>query len=242
MTKHFIILSSSYSLGARIAIHYLIDKKSTVDSLTDKVRRIKEMCGETVSISTHFIEAEGEDWESVVKSDAFFEGIYCCDSINDFIELIKTDRLLTAIDVANYILCTIPCTHLKLEKLLYLCYAEYLCSTHKKLFKDQIYAFAYGPIIKTVFNKYKGQRWIAGSGKKAETRRLSAKSRILFACDGIEKLEIIDRVIENYKGHTAAELVSLTHTLGGPWDVTDKSTSYAEITDETILKHHCYEC
>lgn len=36
-----------------------------------------------------------------------------------------------------------------------MCYADYLCETNERLFMDQIYAYKYGPIIKTVYEAYK---------------------------------------------------------------------------------------
>lgn len=59
----------------------------------------------------------------------------------------KKDRKLKGIDVAKYILSKTPCTQLKLQKLVYLCFADYLCDTGKELFTDKIYAFKYGPVV-----------------------------------------------------------------------------------------------
>ena len=239
--QHFIILSSSYSMGKRIAMHYVIDKEMTPEMLSDEVKQIKNVCGESVSFSTHFIETEYSDWHSVVDKDAFFEGVHVVDSLVGFIDLINKDRVLSAIDVANYIICSMPCTHLQLEKLIYICYAEYLCETKQQLFVDKIYAFKYGPIVKSIYDEYKGQRWIAGSGKKSSEKRMSARSRILFALDGIKKMSVIDSTIEMYGKLRASELVSLTHVKGGPWDMTDKSRQYSEITDNDILLYHSRE-
>ena len=36
---------------------------------------------------------------------------------------------------------------IKIEKLVYLCFVDYLCDTGKKLFTDSIYAFKYGPVV-----------------------------------------------------------------------------------------------
>ena len=72
MIKHFMILSSSYSSGTRIALHYIIDEQMNPEMLTAEVKTIKEACGETVSISTHYVETDSADWESVMEKDAFF--------------------------------------------------------------------------------------------------------------------------------------------------------------------------
>ena len=43
MIKHFMILSSSYSTGQRIAMHYIIDDQMNPEMLTSEVKTIKEL-------------------------------------------------------------------------------------------------------------------------------------------------------------------------------------------------------
>lgn len=126
MTTHYIIMSSSYSKGQRIALDYFLEEKS-LDKLREAVSIITEKCGKDVSISTHFIQTDSESWRSVIEKDHFFKDFYVCKSMKEFISLIKQDRQLKGLDIAKYILCETKCTHLKLEKLVYLCYADYLC-------------------------------------------------------------------------------------------------------------------
>ena len=71
MIKHFMILSSSYSSGTRIALHYVIDEHTSSEMLTAEVKKIKDACGETVSISTHYVETNSDKWDSVPDKDAF---------------------------------------------------------------------------------------------------------------------------------------------------------------------------
>ncbi|MBQ2407499.1 MAG: DUF4065 domain-containing protein [Lachnospiraceae bacterium] len=246
MIKHFMILSSSYSSGTRIALHYIIDEQMNPEMLTAEVKTIKEACGETVSISTHYVETDSADWESVMEKDAFFEGVVRVDSLVGFVNLISEDRVLKGIDIAKYILSTRVCTHLELEKLVYMCYADYLCATHKKLFKDKIYAFRYGPVIESVYEEYKGMKDIEEGVAVDEHimdgyAKMPARSRILFAEDGIEKIAHIDATLKCYMGLSAAELVNITHVVGGPWDSVDKDMPYAEISDDIIFEKHIKE-
>lgn len=46
-------------------------------------------------------------------------------------------------------------THLKLQKLLYYAQGCYLALRNKSLFKDKIFAWTYGPVVSTVYDKYK---------------------------------------------------------------------------------------
>ena len=241
--KHFIILSSSYSEGKRIAMHYIIDKPIIFEMINDEIKQIKQKCGETVSISTHYIETSSESWKSISTKDGFFEDVYVTRKLSEFIDLILKDRTLEGLDIAKYILSTCSCTHLKLQKLVYMCYADYLYYTKKNLFIDKIYAFKYGPVIKSVYEKYKGMKEIEDDLELNEDllgsyERMPAKSRILFAEDGVEKIAYIDKTIKKYGSFSATELINITHVAGGPWDCVEKTTLYTEIPDSIILEKH----
>ncbi len=246
MVKHFMILSSSYSTGTRIAKHYVISDGINPEMLTEEVRTIKKNCGETVSISTHFVETDSETWDSVVEKDPFFAGVHVVDTTLGFVNYISEDRKLKGVDIAKYILSVKKCTHLQLEKLVYMCYAEYLCATGKRLFEDYIYAFKYGPVVKSVYDEYKGYKEIDDVSSdrdiSIETGKMPARSRILFAEDGASKIVYIDATLEKYGGYTASELVTFTHVPGGPWDSVNKDELYTEIPDKIILERHYKEC
>ncbi len=245
MIKHFMILSSSYSSGMRIAMHYVVDELMDAGMLVSEVKKIKELCGESVSISTHFVETDSQEWSSVAVKDAFFEDVYKVESLSEFVELISKDRKLSGIDIAKYILSVRRCTHLGLEKLVYMCYADYLCKTGKRLFEDKIYAFRYGPVVETVYEKYKGCKDIEDetfSEEEIESNwhELPARSRILFAEDGVIKMLQIDYTLERYKNSTASELVDITHVKGGPWDSV-YSRRYREMIPDEVIKQNHYK-
>lgn len=248
MVTHFIFMSSSYSLGTRIALDYIVTDKNVQEELKQHLEKIIETCGKDVSISTHMIQTEDNTWESVYKADHFFKDVKVIDSIDKFIELIQKDRKLEGIDVAKYILSKISCTQLKLQKLVYLCFADYLCDTGKKLFTDKIYAFKYGPVIDTVYKRYKeyGYKSIEQETKDIDSKdvfEMPAKSRIIFAEDGTEKIISIDKTLKKYGGLTASELVDLTHRKEKPWSKSFKGVeeTYSSIDIDTIKQYHKYE-
>ena len=189
MVTHFIFLSSSYSNGTRIALDYIIlDEKSQL-VLEKTLKEIKNKCGDDVSISTHIVHSETEEWSSICKADLYFEDVKVIKDINEFIKLINKDRDLVGMDVAKYILSKIVCTHLKLEKLVYLCYADYLCNTDEKLFLDPIYAFKYGPVVASVYEECKKYGYMPIEKEKGDIQSKSisempSRSRILFARNG----------------------------------------------------------
>lgn len=248
MVTHFIFMSSSYSLGTRIALDYIITDESVPKKLKQHLDKITGECGKDVSISTHMIQADDEKWESVCVADHFFKDVKVIDSLEKFIKLIQKDRTLKGIDVAKYILSKIECTQLKLQKLVYLCFADYLCDTGKQLFTDKIYAFKYGPVVETVYKKYKkyGYKPIEEETADIDSKNIfemPAKSRILFAEDGTEKILSIEKTLKKYGCLSASELVDLTHKQNAPWSKTLKSNwiLYSPIKLATIKEYHKFE-
>lgn len=247
MITHYIIMSSSYSKGKRIALSNLVKEKDYLE-LKEILKDITEKCGKDVSISTHFVQTDSESWESVVKKDHFFKDVEVIDTKEKFIKLIKKDRTLKGIDVAKYILSKIKCTHLKLEKLVYLCFAEYLCKYNKELYKDKIFAYKYGPVVESVYEKYKRYKYneIEQDDEDIDSTyvlEMPSRSRILFAEDGISKIKSIDDTIEKYGGLSAGDLVDLTHKKDTPWYLSGKGQlSNVIIDNDTIKKYHYNEC
>ncbi len=248
MVTHFIFLSSSYSLGTRIAIDYIVTDDSVQEKIKKDLDKILKECGKDVSVSTHMIQADDITWRSVCVADHFFKDVKVIDSIDRFIRLIKKDRKLEGIDIAKYILSKISCTQLKLQKLVYLCFADYLCDTGKELFTDKIFAFKYGPVVDTVYKRYKeyGYKPIDEEQTNIDSQNISempAKSRILFAEDGTEKMISIDKTLQKYGDLSASDLVDLTHRENSPWSKSGKSIGklYCTMKLDTIRKYHKFE-
>lgn len=250
MVKHYVIMSSSYTEGTRIALDITDERELSIEKISKTIQDIKRCCGNDVPLSTHFIETSSTSWESVGGYDPFFKGVKCIRSVSDFSEKIKKSRILTGLDVANYILSKIKCTHLSLEKLVYFAYADYLCEYAERLFDGRIYAFKHGPVVDSVYEAYKqsGSKYVKqleiddDSDIQTGVKELPARSRILFAKDGAKKLCSIDQTIQKYGKYTAGELVNITHTHGAPWSHVDSTKPYQEIPDELIIKYHHMEC
>ena len=153
-------------------------------------------------------------------------------------------------DVAKYILSKIPCTHLKLEKLTYFCYADYITKTGKQLFKDKILAYKLGPVISSVYKKYKKKREILSEiedDKHIEdetTLLMPLKSRIMSSKDGIEKVFSIEETLKKYGSLGDYDLVKITHRKNSPWNHTGGIKKYNKnkiISDENIIEFHKFE-
>ncbi|MFR8234028.1 MAG: Panacea domain-containing protein [Clostridia bacterium] len=248
MVTHFIFMSSSYSMGTRIALDYIVTDKNVQEELKQHLDKIIKKCGKDVSISTHMIQSDDESWKSVCEADHFFKDVKVISSIDKFIQLILKDRNLEGIDVAKYILSKIKCTQLKLQKLVYLCFADYLCDTGKQLFTDKIYAFKYGPVVDTVYKRYKeyGYKPIEQETEDIDNKNIfemPAKSRIIFAEDGTGKILSIDKTLRKYGSLSASQLVDLTHKEKTPWFKTFKGTEevYSSIDPDIIKQYHIHE-
>ncbi len=246
--KHLIILTSSYSTGKRIVLHYLEDEEEEYRDAIEKIRQAYD--GKTVSFSLHTIFTDSGEWASVVARDPYFDDVVVIDSVGEFVDLIRKSRYVTGLHVAKYILSKCRCTHTRLEKLTYFCYADYLCSTGEKLFDDTIFAFDYGPVVYGVYQKYSADsRESPGSVLPIDEDELPSahlemphKSRIVFSEDGLKKIASIDRTLEKLKDIPTAELVERTHRADAPWSFVDRKGLYARIPDDLILEHHAAEC
>lgn len=244
MVRHYILMSSSYSEGKRIALHMEQSEQMTASGIQAILQRIRNDCGQDVPVSLHYVEAANSGWQAVVASDQFFKGVECISDVEIFIQKIKRDRVLRGIDVAKYIASQIECTHLKLQKLVYFCYADYLCKYSERLFLDTIYAFRNGPVVETVYETLKGAgydliKMPKGWDKTANfVDEMPARSRILFAESGAKKLQSIDQTIETYKNLTAISLMKLTHRPDTPWSHVNSDLSYQCISDDLIKQYH----
>lgn len=251
MITHYIILCNSYTLRQRIALDYAIETSAPKEELKQKylevqeaIKKIKDICGYAVPISTHMIYTNDRSWKSVIERDLYFENVEVIKNVSEFCKIVVKDKNLVGTDIAKYIISKIECTQLKLQKLVYFCYADYLCYINKKMFKDRIIAYQYGPIIESVLEHYRcyGYKPInEGKSIKVELKdEMPAVSRIRFAENGNEIMQSISETLKKYGELKASELVDLTHRENTPWKITRElfDNKRVEISDETILKYH----
>lgn len=249
MVIHYIVLSSSYSTRSRIALHRAYHERIDHSEVGPMISRI-ESCfgGAIVQIGVHIMQTRSDDWGSVTEEDPYFMGVRVIDSVDGFIQLIKRDEFLKGIDVARYILKTVPCTHSRVNILTYMCYADYLCDTGRRLFTDGIHASVHGPVVQTVrdgLGARQGHPYIEGSdaGLDDETQvdvapsRMSVRSRILFAANGSGMLYSIDATLDRCRDVTTGELADLTHRGTTPWSMAD-SGGLSAIPDDVIKRYH----
>jgi uncharacterized phage-associated protein len=242
MKTHYIILSSCYAKGCRIAMD-----TTNVNKFKNIKQKLFNRFGKSLPISTHIIPTNSVKFASVIEVDRYFDDVKLIRDYRKFASLIALDRKLSGLDVALYVLAKEKCSHFKLEKLTYLCYAEYLCKYNEPMFVDKIYAYQYGPIIKSVLNKF-GKKYDASDSNTnisiaSETLRENfTKSRILNADNGINILYSIEETLEKYGKMSANKLIKITHSENSPWEKAGcGKIKNSIITDELIKKYHCNE-
>ncbi len=110
-----------------------------------------------------------------------------------------------AIDVAAYILRkqgTMPA--MKLQKLVYYSQAWSLVWDDRPIFRDRIYAWANGPVIRNLYNAHRGKYLVS--------RIPDGNSRVLDE----DQCETVDAVIKFYGDKSSHWLSDLTH-MEAPW-------------------------
>lgn len=100
-------------------------------------------------------------------------------------------------------------TNLMLNKLLYFAQGHHLAEYGKPLFGETIEAWKYGPVVPSVYRKYKPY----GKGPIHNDGRFDCRN--LFSDDAMSLL--LD-VAEYYMDYSSSKLVALTHEQGSPWD------------------------
>lgn len=236
MYTHFIIMGSSYSKGYRIAMDYIVQDVST-DFIQGQLGKIRDEIGNLSCISTRTIMTDSNNWQSVVKTDGFFEGVHIYNDIDEFIEELKSNIDLSSLDIAKYILSKFSCEHLKLQKLIYFCHAEYLCAYKVPLFKDKVCAFDNGPICYDAYQALK-HYWQYQSIGTLEDETI-IRSRILSSKNGLDKIKSIDMTLKKYMNFTPEELVDITHKDMTPWDICyEQGSIYKEIPNNVIMALH----
>lgn len=237
MYTHFIIMGSSYSKGYRIAMDYLVEDTST-DFIQSQLDRIRLEVGNLYCVSIRTIVAQGKEWYFVVEADSFFKGVYVYNNIDEFIEELKSNLELSSLDIAKYILSKkMKCDHLKLEKLVYLCHADYLSNFKVPLFRDDVYAFEKGPVCEDTYQTLKKYPQYCCIEKPID--KMPIRSRILSSKEGLEKLQSIDLTLKKYQGFKSDELVNITHSKNSPWfKCYIKNIKYKKIPNDIIIEFH----
>lgn len=111
-----------------------------------------------------------------------------------------------------------PISPMKLLKLVYMGYGWSLAILNKKLFDEPIYAWAHGPVVRSVYDEFKhyGKQPIEGRSVDFDLE----KEDIVIPRVPIDEADVqvvLGKVWDVYKNFGAWDLRNLTHEPGSPW-------------------------
>ena len=121
--------------------------------------------------------------------------------------------MLNAIDVANFFIYLMPeadneITNLKLNKLIYFAQGYNMQRYNKPLFDDEIQAWQYGPVVPSVYHKFKEYKnlHISKPTKDFDITKYSDEDK-----------ELMLDVAREYGKFTGEALRDITHQIDSPW-------------------------
>lgn len=98
-----------------------------------------------------------------------------------------------------------PMTQMKLHKLLYYVQGTFLAIHGEPLFNDEILHWKHGPVVRSIFDRFKGEKVI---GQEITDNERANYSKL----DGDpDAKEVLDAVFDNYSDYSAAQLRNMTH-------------------------------
>ncbi len=150
MYEHFVIVSSAFSYGKRIAWHYS-DTKLSVEKLQEVRKRSKEVLGKP-PFSIHRFSTTEPTWDSVVRMDSFFGEHELIEDLECFLALIKKDKTVSALDIARYLMAFETLTKYELQTKVCEAYRRYWEETGDKLFKEEIVDLPCGVGVREIEN------------------------------------------------------------------------------------------
>lgn len=189
MCIHNILLSSSYVCGYRIALDL---GDCTAEVWRQSLLKIKEVCGKDVSLGAFHLLTDSPKWDSVPRSDPYWEGVRPVGTVGEFTQLIVESRWLPAKVVAQYILTLQPHSNRSLVQAVNRVYEQYLPD---KLFDDKIQDRGQGLVADSMY-EWLGDDYMSNNPIEMQGNRLAIRSRILFSYNGVHRAFTLDKLLE----------------------------------------------
>ncbi|MDD4963111.1 MAG: DUF4065 domain-containing protein [Gallionella sp.] len=119
-------------------------------------------------------------------------------------------------------------SHLALQKLLFYCHAYHMAFLNKPLFNETVEAWAYGPVVQSVYQKYTGYGSQTITPEDFDISQVAAPQ---------ETLRIMSLVLSRYGSFSPMELVNMTHQES-PWKEAYSSGQNNIIENDTIKNYY----
>ncbi|MDY7044440.1 DUF4065 domain-containing protein [Virgibacillus sp. M23] len=244
MAYHFLAIISHYSKGYRVGWHYSSEEQLDKTVMNGFMSKIKRKCGD-VQLGLHKLSTESTSISSVVEKDSFFEDVIFTEDMDTFINYVAGDQKLSALDISKFVLTIWPMSHIKLQKILYYIYSEFLVRTGERLFNDPIVSYKYGPVVESVFSRFtehgasiidytEDENFIIAADDMAATPSLI---KVITSEHGSSAVDCIFDIMHKYGEEKPFSLVDRTHRKGGPWHRVYQPGKNNVITDESILQY-----
>lgn len=123
-------------------------------------------------------------------------------------------------------------THLKIQKLLYFAEGVCLATFNKQLFKEKIYAWPHGPVVKDVYEK------LCENGSKEIEFKITDYPVIQDINSNADIYNLLVSVYDSYAGYTAWQLREKSHVPGGPWQITVDTKGMQKEIDKNLIKDY----
>ncbi|MGH2116562.1 Panacea domain-containing protein [Aerococcus sp. L_32] len=120
-------------------------------------------------------------------------------------------------------------TQMKLHKLLYYAQGVNLALFSEKLFSEDLLAWRHGPVVREVYERFKGQREI---GEEISDEELENYEEI---SDDLDNRMVLEVVYETFGGYSAAKLRNMTHEET-PWIEAYESRNENDVISESTIK------
>jgi hypothetical protein len=108
----------------------------------------------------------------------------------------------------------IPVSPMKLQKLIYFIYRDYLQNTGSPLFTEEFQTWQYGPVLRSVYDEFKSFK-----AKPITQFAKTANNEVYIINEAADQhvRESINRIWNRYKFKDGISLSQLTHMVGSAW-------------------------
>lgn len=195
MVRHFIIMSVDEKV--RIALDIVEKGDDYTNHIGEIISKIMKKCDGEVLLSTRSILADGEKWEAVGKADAYFKNIELIKDDEEFINRMMANQKLKGLDIKKYILSKARCMPLEVNQIYDACYFNYGCKTRKCLAEDGV--------VDVTHDNY--ELGFAYANRPRGYYDYLA-TRILYAKDGMRKLEVINATISCFRRKVCSDFLN----------------------------------
>jgi uncharacterized phage-associated protein len=138
-----------------------------------------------------------------------------------------------AVDVARHILAKAQARNicldpLQLQKLLYFAQGWHLGLRKTPMFNEAIEAWAYGPVVASVYREFK--KYGSGDISSFEGRESTSLDPSIS--------ETVDQVINTYGNYSGSILSGMTHRPDGPWKKTYREDSKNQSIPNSLITEY----